>query len=606
MDKPLSEIEQRLAALRNELAGRELAGFVVPLTDEHQSEYVADYAQRLAWISGFSGSAGNAVVMADAKGKGAAIFVDGRYTLQVKDQVDGALYERLPVPESPLVDWLKEQVSEGDKVGYDPFLHTSKWVETTGEALAGKGAELVAVEGNPIDAVWADQPDQPLTTVHPQEIKYAGESSADKRARLAEELTKKDADACVLTALDSIAWLFNIRAEDVLHTPVSMAFAILHADSTAELFIAPEKVDDGLQAHLGNAVTLRAKDEFLGGLGDLGVAGKAVLADLDSASAAVINKLEDAGAKLVKSADPCALPKARKNAVEIKGAQDAHIRDGAAVTRFLHWLSENAHKGGIDEILAADKLLAFRRESPDYRDSSFDTISGSGPNGAIVHYRVSEESSLPLKPGWLYLVDSGAQYLDGTTDITRTVAIGAPDEPAGEEEISRYTLVLQGHIALASCPFPKGTTGPELDSFARRPLWQAGLDYDHGTGHGVGSYLAVHEGPGRIAKVPNSIALEPGMIFSNEPGFYKTGAYGIRIENLVLVKSVASPGDREMMGFEELTLVPLARKLIDSSLLSREELSWLNAYHARVREVISPLVPDDTREWLAAETAPIT
>jgi Xaa-Pro aminopeptidase len=601
MDKPLSNIEQRLTALRAELAERGLAGFVIPLTDEHQSEYVADYAQRLAWISGFTGSAGSAVVMAT----GAAVFVDGRYTLQVKDQVDGALYERLGVPESPLADWLKTKVKEGDKVGYDPFLHTAKWVEKIAAALAARGAELVAVAGNPIDAVWSDQPAEPLTMVRAQDIEFAGESSADKRARLAEDLGKKDADASVLTALDSIAWLFNIRAQDVLHTPVSMAFAILHADSTAELFIAPEKVDADLQAHLGNAVTLRAKQEFPGGLENLGIQGKAVLVDPDTASAAVFSKLENAGAKLVKDADPCALPKARKNAAEIKGTQNAHIRDGVAVTRFLHWLAGNAHKGGVDEISAADKLLAFRQESPDYRDSSFDTISGSGPNGAIVHYRVSPESNLPLKPGWLYLVDSGAQYLDGTTDITRTLAIGAPDEAAGEEERNRYTLVLKGHIALASCLFPKGTTGPELDSFARRPLWQAGLDYDHGTGHGVGSYLAVHEGPGRIAKTANSIALEPGMIFSNEPGYYKTGAYGIRIENLVLVKSVDSPGDREMMEFEELTLVPLERKLIDSQLLSAEELSWLNAYHARVREVISPLVPEDTREWLARETAPV-
>lgn len=602
MDKPLSNIEQRLAALRNELAGRGLAGFVIPLTDEHQSEYVADYAQRLAWISGFNGSAGSAVVMAEK----AAVFVDGRYTLQVDREVDGALFERLQVADFPMAGWLKTEVGKGDKIGYDPFLHTAKWSENLNETLTAKGAELVPVEGNPIDAVWADQPDQPLTNVIAQAIENAGESSADKRARLSEKLIEQDADACVLTALDSIAWLFNIRAEDVLHTPVTMAFAILHKDSSAELFIAPEKVDADLQAHLGNAVTLRAKDEFLAGLGELGVQGKAVLADPDSASAAVLRTLEKAGAKLVKGADPCALPKARKNAAEIKGTQNAHIRDGAAVTRFLHWLAGNAHKGEVDEISAADRLLAFRKESPLYRDSSFDTISGSGPNGAIVHYRVSPETNLPLKPGWLYLVDSGAQYLDGTTDITRVVAVGAPDDPAGGEERNRYTLVLLGHIALATCLFPKGTTGSELDSFARRPLWQAGLDYDHGTGHGVGSYLAVHEGPGRIAKLPSSIALEPGMIFSNEPGYYKTGAYGIRIENLVLIKSVDTPGDREMMGFEELTLVPLERKLIDSRLLGNEELSWLNDYHARVREVISPLVPEDTREWLAAQTAPIS
>lgn len=601
MDKPLSDIEQRMAALRSELAERGLAGFVIPLTDEHQSEYVADYAQRLAWISGFNGSAGSAVVMAEK----AAVFVDGRYTLQVDKEVDGALFERLQVADFPMAGWLKTEVSKGDKIGYDPFLHTAKWAEKLNETLTAKGAELVPVEGNPIDAVWADQPGQPLTNVVAQQIENAGESSADKRARLAEELIEQDADACVLTALDSIAWLFNIRAEDVLHTPVTMAFAILHKDSTAELFIAPEKVDADLQAHLGNAVTLRAKDEFLAGLGELGAQGKAVLADPDSASAAVLRTLKDAGAKLVKGADPCALPKARKNAAEIKGTVNAHIRDGAAVTRFLHWLAGNAHKGEVDEISAADRLLAFRKESPLYRDSSFDTISGSGPNGAIVHYRVSPETNLPLKCGWLYLVDSGAQYLDGTTDITRVVAVSAPDDPAGEEERNRYTLVLLGHIALATCLFPKGTTGSELDSFARRPLWQAGLDYDHGTGHGVGSYLAVHEGPGRIAKLPNSIALEPGMIFSNEPGYYKTGAYGIRIENLVLIKSVDTPGDREMMGFEELTLVPLERKLIDSRLLGEQELSWLNAYHARVREIISPLVPEDTREWLAAQTAPI-
>lgn len=597
MDKQISDIETRLAALRAEMDKRGLSGFVVPLTDEHQSEYVPEYAQRLAWISGFGGSAGMAVIMADR----AAIFVDGRYTIQVAAEVDAAVYDIQHLIDNPPLEWIKKNASEGDLIGYDPFLHTIGWVQKWSEGLGPFGISLKACDGNPIDAAWPDQPGEPMSMAALHDVAFAGESAAEKRTSVASVLTEKGADACVLTSLDSIAWAFNIRGADISHMPVAMSFALLQADGTADLFINPEKMSADVQAGLGNAVRVQAKSKFLAALDDLGGAGKAVLVDPDTASAAVFDALKSAGATVIKGSDPCQLPKAKKNATEIAGTRNAHIRDGAAVTRFLHWLSENAASGDYDEISAAAKLLEFRKQDPEFRDSSFDTISASAANGALCHYRVSEETNLPLEAGQLYLVDSGAQYFDGTTDITRTVAVGA----AGEEERTRFTLVLQGHIALATAVFPKGTTGSELDSFARRPLWEAGLDYDHGTGHGVGVYLGVHEGPGRIAKVGNSIDLEPGMIFSNEPGYYKEGAYGIRIENLVVVESRDMESERPMMGFDELTLAPICRDLIDAGMLDEKERAWLDAYHARVRETLSPLLPDDVAEWLAGQTAAI-
>jgi Xaa-Pro aminopeptidase len=603
--------EARLDALRRELKARGLDGFVVPISDEHMSEYVGGYAQRLAWLTGFGGSAGTAVVLADETlAPAAAIFVDGRYTLQVRDQVDGRFYAYESVPQTSVAQWLGEHAPEGAKIAYDPWLHGKGWVNAATKALAGRNAALVAVAENPIDAIWADRPAPSTapTLVHPE--LYAGEASEAKRAAVSEWLGDNKLDAAVIAALDSIAWLLNIRGTDVERTPVTLSFVLAHADGTADLFIDESKVTPELRAHLGNAVRIAPRGGFLSALGEL--QGKRVAVDPATASQAIFSALGDAGALIVEERDPAVLPKARKNAAEQAGHRAAQHRDGAAETRFLHWLSVEAPQGGIDELAAAEKLHQFRREGGDLRDLSFDTISGAGPNGAIVHYRVSEDTNRPLAPGSVYLVDSGGQYPDGTTDITRTVWVADPQGAAPPAEVKdRFTRVLQGHIALARAVFPKGTRGSQLDALARQFLWQAGLDYAHGTGHGVGSFLSVHEGPQRIAKSAGAQGgteqeLLPGMILSDEPGYYKTGAYGIRIENLLLVESREIAGaEDEFLGFETLTLVPIERALVDVALLSASEIAWWNAYHARVLEIIGPRVDGDALAWLVEQCAPL-
>ena len=595
--------EARLDALRRELVRRGLDGFVIPISDEHMSEYVGAYAQRLAWLTGFGGSAGTAVVLADK----AAIFVDGRYTLQVRDQVDGRLWEYQSVPETSPAKWLGDNAPEGATIGHDAWLHSKGWAKAVEQALADKGGTLVAVESNPVDAVWDDRPAPSLAPALVHDEKYAGQSSANKRATLAEWLKAKKLDAAVIAALDSVAWLLNIRGTDVECTPVALSYVIAHADGTAELFIAPEKVTPDLAAHLGNAVQVRPESEFVPALAML--KGRRVAADPGNCVAGIFTALENGGAEIVEIADPCVLPKAIKNAVEIAGHRAAQARDGAAVARFLHWLSVEAPRGGVSEIDAAERLHQFRRESGDLRDLSFDTISGAGPNGAIVHYRVSEETNRTLEPGSVYLVDSGGQYPDGTTDITRTVWVG-PGVPNAEVR-DRYTRVLKGHIALALQTFPVGTLGSQLDTLARQHLWAAGIDYAHGTGHGVGSFLSVHEGPQRIAKARGGQAgaeqdLLPGMILSNEPGYYKTGEYGIRIENLVLVEPRPIPGaEGEWLGFETLTLVPIDRALVDLTLLTEAERGWWNAYHAKVEQVLAPQLDGADLAWLKAACAPL-
>jgi Xaa-Pro aminopeptidase len=597
----MSTYEARLRALREQLRADRLDGFVVPLTDEHMSEYVGSYAQRLAWLTGFQGSAGSAVVLPEE----AAIFTDGRYTLQVRDQVDGKHWSYQSVPDTSVADWLKAHAPDGGRIGYDPWLHTSDWVKRAKEALAGKGAELVPVGRNPIDAVWADKPEpsKARLVVHPDD--FAGKSSAAKRQDMADWLKEQKADAAVLSALDSIAWTFNVRGQDVEHTPVALSFAIVNADGTADLFVAPEKVGEDVRQHLGNAVRVHDRADFAPFLGDL--RGKTVVADPERAVAAIFDALEGAGAKIVAKRDPAVLAKAIKNDGEIAGHRAAQARDGAALTRFLHWLSVEAPKGGVDELIAAERLLQFRREAGDLRDTSFDTISGAGPNGAIVHYRVSEETNRPLETNSIYLVDSGGQYPDGTTDVTRTVIIGEPNA----EMRDRFTRVLKGHIAVSAALFPEGTRGSQLDTFARQYLWRAGLDYAHGTGHGVGSYLAVHEGPQRIAPAGSSQSggdepLRAGMILSNEPGYYKTGEYGIRIENLVLVVPVEVEGaEKKMLGFETLTFAPVDRRLIEPALLNPEERDWLNAYHAKVLEVLAPRLEGEVLAWLEEQCQPI-
>ncbi len=590
---------ERLARLRAELARRSVHGFLVPRADEHQGEYVPLAAQRLAWLTGFTGSAGLAVVLPAA----AAVFVDGRYTLQARAEIDPALYVQRHLTDEPASDWIAQSLKPGEILAYDPRLHTLGEVERFRSAAQKAGGSLKPLADNPLDAVWTDRPPLPLAPVVPHELRFAGESAEHKRQALAERLAADGVDAAVLTAPDSIAWLLNIRGGDVPHTPLPLGFAILERDGTVELFIDPRKLAPGLAEHLGNAVRLAPPADFGPALQRLGAARRRVQADPASAAAWVFDTLAAAGAELHRAADPCQLPKACKNATELDGTRRAHRRDGAALTRFLAWLAAKAAQGNLGEIAASDRLEELRREGELFRDLSFPTISGAGANGAIVHYRASPRSERRLEPGTLYLVDSGAQYLDGTTDVTRTVAIGAP----AAEMRDRFTRVLKGHIALATCRFPNGTSGSQLDVLARRALWEAGLDYDHGTGHGVGSYLAVHEGPQRISKLPNSQPLLPGMIVSDEPGYYKTGAYGIRIENLVVVTPLgaAAGGERELLGFELLTLAPIDRALVEPALLNDAEIAWLDAYHARVRAEIAPLVDAATRSWLEAATRPL-
>ncbi len=594
----MSTYEDRLIALREELARRRLDGFVVPLTDEHMSEYVGAYAQRLAWLTGFEGSAGSAVVLPAE----AAIFVDGRYTLQVREQVDGALWSYQSVPETSVAEWLKAHAGEGARIGYDPWLHSKGWVKAAREALAKNKAELVAVDTNPVDAIWPDRPlpSRARLIIHPDSL--AGRNASDKRAAIADELKEKRADTVVLSALDSIAWAFNIRGQDVERTPVGLAYAAVNADGTADLFVDPEKVSEDVVRHLGNAVRVHARNAFPGWLSSQ--AGKAVLADPDRAVAAIFDALESSGARIIEARDPVVLPKAIKNPAEIAGHKAAQLRDGAALSRFLHWLSIEAPKGELTEMSAAERLHQFRRDTGELRDLSFDTISGAGPNGAVVHYRASEKTNRPITQGSLYLVDSGGQYADGTTDVTRTIAIGQPTA----EMRDRFTRVLKGHIALARAVFPKGTRGGQLDVLARQFLWEAGVDYAHGTGHGVGSYLSVHEGPQRIATVSGAgdEPLAPGMIVSNEPGYYKAGEFGIRIENLVLVEPREIAGaEREMYGFETLTLAPIDRALIDTSMLDAAERGWVDRYHATVLARLGPLMNADERHWLSEVCAPL-
>lgn len=590
---------ERLAALRTELARQKLDGFVVPHSDAHQNEFLPPDAERLAWLTGFTGSAGTAVVLADR----AAIFVDGRYTLQVRDQVDGDAYEFLHLIETPVDRWLGDALESGARLGFDPWLHTQAQKERLARSVKVAKGELVPVSDNPLDAVWVDRPPPPADPVVPHDLAYAGRDSAAKRAEIAGILTKSGADATVLTQPDSIAWLLNVRGGDVDHTPLPLSFAVLKSDATVDWYVSAQKLTDGLAEHLGNGVSVQPPEHFADGLEAL--AGKRVRVAPDSAAAWVFERLS--GAEILRAEDPVTLPKAIKNDAELAGTRMAHARDGVAMARFLHWLDNAAQDGSIDEITAADRLAAFRAPGEHFRDLSFDTISGAGPNGAIVHYRVTPETNRRLEPGSLYLVDSGAQYVDGTTDITRTVAIGAPTE----EMCDRFTRVLKGHIGIATMRFPDGTTGGQIDAFARHALWQAGLDYDHGTGHGVGSYLGVHEGPQRISKAGSGTALKPGMIVSNEPGYYKTGEYGIRIENLVAVTQpeTIAGGERAMLGFETLTLAPIDRRLVVVDLLTDAERQWFDAYHARVRAVIGAALdgPDNApvRDWLEDATAPL-
>ena len=591
---------EKLARLRAELSRQGVAGFIVPRADEHQGEYVPASAARLGWLTGFTGSAGLAVVLHDK----AAVFVDGRYTLQAEAQVNGALYERRHLVEEPATDWIATNLKAGETLGYDPWLLTPGEVERYRAACTRAGSKLAPLAANPIDAIWRDRPAPPTAPAVPHSLEFAGKSSHDKRRELAQRLVADKLDAAVLTAPDSIAWVLNIRGDDVEYSPLPLSFAILHADAAVDLFIDRRKSSPELARHLGHQVRHSEPAELAAALAALGRGRRRVLADPATAASWIFDRLTEAGATIQRGADPCQLPKACKNAAELAGTRHAHRRDGAALTRFLTWLAREAPGGKLTEIAASDRLERFRGDGEHFKGLSFPTISGAGANGAVVHYRASRESERRLEPGTLYLIDSGAQYLDGTTDVTRTVAIGKPSF----EMRDRFTRVLKGHIALASCRFPQGTTGSQLDALARTPLWDAGLDYDHGTGHGVGSYLGVHEGPQRIAKTPNVQPLLPGMIVSDEPGYYKTGEYGIRIENLVVVTPVhgANTNGKPMLDFETLTLAPYDRTLIEPALLDAAEAAWIDAYHARVRRELTPVVDRETAAWLAAATRPLS
>lgn len=588
---------ERVKFLRAELNSQNFNGFIVPRTDEHQSEYVAPNAERLAWLTNFTGSAGNAIVLDDK----AAIFVDGRYTLQAANQVDQSVVEAKKLAEITPSEWLKQASHKNQRIGFDPWLHSENEFNQYQAACENSGANLVAMESNPIDQLWQDQPADPAGPIVPHDIKYAGKSHEDKISEIASQLADDKIDAVVISALDSIAWLLNIRCNDIAHSPLALVFAVLNSDGTVTLFADPKKITDELTKHLGPKVSISSKSEFVDYLQNQ--QGKQVQVDPNSTPYKIVQVLRDAGAKCVYGTDPCILPKACKNPVEVKGTIAAHTRDGAALTNFLAWIESATENNSLMEIAAADKLLEFRRKQPLFQDMSFPTISGSGPNGAIVHYMVDESTNSEIKGPMLYLVDSGGQYLDGTTDVTRVVAIGNPTQ----EQRTRYTQVLKGHIALTLIRFPEGTCGMQLDVLARQFLWNEGLDYAHGTGHGVGSYLCVHEGPQRIAQKASSQPLLPGMIVSIEPGYYKTGEYGIRIENLAVVeeKSMPSSAEQKMLGFKPLTFAPINRNLINKDLLTADELSWLNNYHTEVREKLTPLVDEETKPWLEIATQPL-
>ncbi|MEM7458946.1 MAG: aminopeptidase P family protein [Pseudomonadota bacterium] len=586
---------ENVPKLRTKLAALELDGFYVPHEDEYQNEYLPDANERLAWVSGFTGSFGSALILQDR----AALFADGRYTIQAAEQTDPGLFEQVSVPDPGAFGWIALQDLSDKRIGYDPALMTPNDVDAFEAAVKKAGAMTQAVSQNPIDAAWQDRPAQPQAPVIVHDITHAGQSAEEKRQTIAAALADAGADAVVITAPASIAWLFNIRGGDVACSPLPLARAILRSDASATLFLDPVKETPGLREHLGNQVTLTPLDSLDADLDQL--SGQKVSLDPALASAWFFQKLDAAGATILRAQDPVLLPKACKNATELAGTSAAHRRDGAAVTRFLHWLDTEAQSGDYTEIDAALKLLDFRLVDTQMKDMSFETISGAGPNGALPHYRVSSASNRPLERGSLYLVDSGGQYPDGTTDITRTVPIGTPSDDMRRH----YTLVLKGHIAMDRVRFPAGTTGTHLDILARHALWMAGLDYDHGTGHGVGVYLGVHEGPQRIAKAWNSTPLQAGMIVSNEPGFYQEGAYGIRIENLQYVTPPESieGGDRDMLGFECVTFAPLARALIDLDILTPDERDWVDDYHLRVLSEIGDLVDGEVADWLQAACA---
>jgi Xaa-Pro aminopeptidase len=590
-------LSARLSAFREELARRKLTGFVVPRADQQQNEYVAPSEERLAWLTGFTGSAGMAIVLT----REAAVFVDGRYTLQAAKQVDPKAWSIDPLAEPPPETWLAQHLVAGDRLGFDPWLHTSAGAERLAAACAKANAELVAVDRNPLDSVWTERPPPPLGPVAVHGPQFSGETESDKLARIRREIAKLGADALVVSDSHAVAWIFNIRGADVSHTPLPLSYALVPKDSRPTIFIDHRKLSNSARDHLERTADVEEPEALAPKLAEFARRGASIALDNVTAADALSRLISAAGGKPMRGSDPVSLLKAIKNTTEIEGARAAHRRDAVALVRFLAWIDREASSGALTEIDAVEALETFRRDTGALKDVSFPTIAGAGPNGAIVHYRVTRKTNRRLSRGELLLIDSGAQYEDGTTDVTRTIAVGAPST----EMRDRFTRVLRGHIAIARALFPDGTTGAQIDALARQFLWQAGIDFDHGTGHGVGSYLSVHEGPARISKL-GTTALRRGMILSNEPGYYKTDDFGIRIENLELVVSADIAGaEKPMNTFETLTLAPIDRRLIETNMMSAAELSWLNEYHARVRREVRPHVDEATKVWLDAATAPL-
>ena len=580
---------ERVTKLRLEMKRQGLDGFIVPRADEHLSEYVPASAERLVWLTGFSGSAGTAVVLLDK----AALFTDGRYVLQLATQTDARLWQRRHLTENPPHDWLTANAAAGSRIGYDPMLISEEGLTRYTDA----GLDMVAVVRNPIDAVWTDRPQAPVMPISPHPLEYSGRSTDEKRKQIARLLREARLDAAVVTDPASIAWLLNIRGNDVPFTPFALGFALVHADGGIELFMDSAKLTEASRAWLGNTVSVAGREALAPALERLAV--KRVRVDFAGTPVWFAQTLRKSGAVVVVGPDPCLLPKACKNETEQQGAREAHRRDAVAICRFLHFLAETGPQGTETEMSAAATLLAFREQLAGFRGESFPAISGAGEHGAIIHYRVTESSNRPLRPNEVYLIDSGAQYLSGTTDITRTVWTGPGNPPQFLRE--QVTRVMKGHIAIATLVFPRGVGGAHLDAFARRALWQVGLDYDHGTGHGVGSYLSVHEGPVSLSRLARPVSIEAGMILSNEPGYYQPGEYGIRLENLLLVQDAIFPtASKPFLRFETLTLAPFDRRLIDPTMLDTSELAWLNAYHARVRNDVGPHLEAGARDWLAA------
>jgi Xaa-Pro aminopeptidase len=582
---------EKIATIRAELVRRDLAGFLVPRSDEHLGEYVPPSAERLAWLTGFTGSAGLAAVLADE----AAIWSDGRYVLQLENETDGAIWTRLHVTENPPPAWVAEKAGQGARIGYDPWLMSEEAVARFTDA----GLTMIALAANPVDVAWKDRPAPPMAKIRPHALAFAGVSSQEKREQIGRKLTEDKQEVAVLTDPASIAWLLNIRGQDLDFVPFALGFALLHADGGVEFFVEPEKISDETRESLGNSVAIAPRAALPAAIA--GLKGRRVRLDHAGAPAWFAQRLREAGATIVSGSDPCALPKACKNPVEQQGARDAQKRDAVALCRFLHWLTGAA--GHETELSAAAQLLKFRSEIEGFAGESFAAIAGAGEHGAIIHYHATPQTDRAINDNEVFLIDSGGQYKDGTTDVTRTIWTG-PDAPPAELR-DQFTRVLKGHIAIAILVFPEKTAGVQIDALARQYLWHAGLDYDHGTGHGVGSFLSVHEGPVSISTHLRPATLADGMILSNEPGYYRVGHYGIRLENLLLVQKAATESRKQFFQFETLTLAPFDRLLIDAALLSPQERDWLDRYHARVLAEVGPALQGESRNWLQRACAPL-